>query len=173
MALIFVLVAVTSLGLMAGIAGSSWQTIIQRANEEELLWRGGQIRKAIGHYYKTAQAGSGSTFPRNLEQLLKDPRFVGTKRHLRRLYLDPMTDDEWVLIKEPNGRIKGVRSSSKKEPFKKDGFSVENQDFAGKAQYFDWQFIYEPKKAEQQSTTGTTQQGTLPQGTTPAPTPTQ
>ncbi|WP_321392382.1 DDE-type integrase/transposase/recombinase [uncultured Desulfuromusa sp.] len=37
--LLMVLVAVTILGLTAGIAGSSWKTITQRAKEQELLWR--------------------------------------------------------------------------------------------------------------------------------------
>ena len=146
LALIFVLVAVTLLGLMAGIAGSSWQTIVQRAKEQELLWRGGQIRNAIGSYYNTAQGGSQFSFPANFEQLLKDPRFVGKKRHLRRFYFDPMTGDEWEFIKEPSGRIKGVRSRSDKEPFQKDNFSKENEKLAGKTTYAEWQFVYIPEK---------------------------
>ena len=144
--LIFVLVAVTLLGLMAGIAGSSWQTIVQRAKEQELLWRGGQIRKAIGSYYKTAHGGAKSGYPASFEQLLKDPRFLSTKRHLRRHYLDPITGDDWELIKAPNGRIKGVRSRSDKEPFKKDNFRIENEKLVGKTKYAEWEFIYLPKK---------------------------
>jgi type II secretory pathway pseudopilin PulG len=151
-ALIFVLVAVTLLGLMAGIAGSSWQTIVQRAKEQELLWRGGQIRKAIGSYYKTAHGGAKSGYPASFEQLLKDPRFISTKRHLRRHYLDPITGDDWELIKAPNGRIKGVRSHSDKEPFKKDNFSKENEKLVGKMKYAEWEFIYLPKKQQKTST---------------------
>ncbi len=149
--LVFVLVAVTLLGLMAGIAGSSWQTIVTRAKEQELLWRGGQIRQAIGSYYRTAHGGGQLSFPANFEQLLKDPRFAGTKRHLRRHYLDPMTGEDWDLIKEPNGRIKGVRSSSQKEPFKKDNFSTENEKLAGKTKYSEWEFIYVPAKKNDSS----------------------
>ena len=142
----FVLVAVTLLGLMAGIAGSSWQTIITRAKEQELLWRGGQIRKAIGSYYNTASGGGKTAFPNSFEQLLKDPRFAGTKRHLRRHYFDPMTGEDWDLIKEPNGQIRGVRSRSTKEPFKKDNFSTENEKLVGKTSYAEWEFIYIPEK---------------------------
>ena len=46
-ALMAVLMAVTILGLMSGIAGSSWKTIVQRGKEQELLWRGNQYRLAI------------------------------------------------------------------------------------------------------------------------------
>ncbi len=53
--LLMLLVVVTLVGLLTGIAGSSWQTIVQRSKEEDLLWKGGQIRKAIGHYYDAVQ----------------------------------------------------------------------------------------------------------------------
>jgi type II secretory pathway pseudopilin PulG len=145
-ALLFVLVAVTIMGLLVGIAGSTWKTITQRAKEEELLWRGNQFRKAIGTYYN---AGPQVMFPQLLEQLNRDPRAVGTVRHLRRLYLDPITGDDWVLIKDSLGRIQGVRSSSPVEPFKKDNFSEENKDFAGKTAYADWRFVYTPKAKNQ------------------------
>lgn len=153
-ALVFVLVAVTLIGLLAGIAGSSWTTIVQRSKEQELLWRGGQIRKAIGSYYKTAHAGAKTSYPSSFEQLIKDPRFVGVKRHLRRHYLDPMTGDDWALIKEPGGRIRGVRSSSHQEPFKKDNFSTENEKFAGKSKYVEWEFVYLPEKKTSKKATG-------------------
>ncbi len=50
-ALLMVLVAVSLFGLMAGIAGSSWKTIVQRSREADLLFKGNQIREAIGTYY--------------------------------------------------------------------------------------------------------------------------
>jgi type II secretory pathway pseudopilin PulG len=146
--LLMVLVSVTLLGLLAGIAGSSWQTIVQRAKEADLLWKGNQIRQAIGIYYTTshAQGAAPKAFPSKLEYLLKDPRFLETKRHLRRLYLDPMTGTEWELIMAPGGGIMGVNSSSDKEPFKQDDFAEENINFSGQQSYRDWQFIYKSKK---------------------------
>jgi len=144
--LLFLLVAVVLMGLLAGIAGSTWKTITQRAKEEELLWRGNQIRKAIGSYYTTAKAGTLSTFPQTLEQLVHDPRMVGTVRHLRKVYPDPMTGKDWELIVDPTGRIQGVHSSSQLEPFKKDNFSAENKDFVGKSAYSEWRFVYTPQK---------------------------
>lgn len=154
MALLGVLVAVSLLGLMAGMAGSSWQTIRQREREADLLWKGGQIRKAIESFYNSSQGGGTANFyPTSLEQLVKDPRSLAPRRHLRRLYPDPMTGEDWVLIKE-NGRLKGVRSSSSLTPFKQDGFSQENESFTGKASYREWLFVYEAKTSQQTQPVG-------------------
>lgn len=146
--LLMVLVSVALLGLMSGIAGSSWQTIVQRAKEADLLWKGNQIRLAIGSYYETSHTGSATpkAFPSELDFLIKDPRFLETRHHLRRLYPDPMTGEDWEIIKDTNGRITGVRSSSDKEPFKQDDFTEENKSFADQQSYRDWQFIYLPQK---------------------------
>ena len=142
--LIFLLVSITVMGLMASLAGTTWKTITQRAKEQELLWRGGQIRNAIGSYYKTGHAGMQPSFPPSLDDLLRDPRSLAVVRHLRKKYKDPMTGEDWVLIKGPAGRIIGVHSGSLKEPFKKDGFRKENKDFANKSSYAEWQFIFQP-----------------------------
>ncbi len=110
--LLMVLIAVTLLGLVAGITGSSWRTIVQRSKEADLLWKGSQIRKAIGRYYEASQPQGlvPKTFPPALESLVHDPRFLEVKRHLRRLYLDPMTGEKFEIIKAPDGRVMGVRS---------------------------------------------------------------
>ncbi|PLY00967.1 MAG: hypothetical protein C0622_08030 [Desulfuromonas sp.] len=76
--MLVLLIAVTILGLSAGMAGSSWKIITQRAKEQELLWRGNQIRKAIASYYKTGHAGVQASYPSSMDDLLRDPRFLGT-----------------------------------------------------------------------------------------------
>lgn len=145
--LLFLLVAVTVLGFSAAVAGSTWTSIVQRAKEQDLLWKGNQIRKAIGSYYETQGAGGTPlAFPRSIDELLEDNRSLNATRHLRRPYLDPMTGEEWELIMAPQGGIRGVRSGSEKQPFQIAGFSEENKTFAGMTRYRDWEFIYEPKK---------------------------
>ena len=151
-ALMGVLVAVIILGLMAGIAGSTWQTVVQQSKEQELLWRGSQYRDAIESYYKSTKSGSVATLPGELELLVRDSRSVGTLRHLRKLYPDPMTGEDWVLIKDPAGKISGVRSSSLLEPFKKDNFATENKDFAGKQTYSEWEFVFAAPAAKKKTT---------------------
>jgi len=154
--LVVVLVLVVILGLTLGIAGSTWRTVVQQAKEKELLFRGDQYRRAIGSYYKMAHAGTQGEFPKSLEDLLKDPRSLQTVRHIRKLYKDPMTGEDWVLIRQGGtveggvtagagaGGIIGVHSSSDLEPFKKDDFSEENEKFKDKEKYSEWEFVYEP-----------------------------
>ncbi len=150
-----VLILVVVLGLALGMAGSSWRTIMQQVKEEELLWRGDQYRKAIAAYYGISQSGV-QRYPNTLEDLLKDPRSLQTVRHLRRLYPDPMTGGDWIIIKDPAGGIKGVHSSSNLEPFKKDGFTEDDEDFKDATKYSEWEFSYQPQTTGTRTTTGTT-----------------
>jgi len=150
-ALMGVLMAVVVLGLMSGIAGTSWKTIVQRAKEQELLWRGNQYRQAIESYYKSGQGGVAA-LPTDLEKLVKDDRSIVVLRHLRKLYNDPMTGGDWVVIKDPSGRISGVRSSSELETFKQDGFDAANSAFVGKTRYSEWEFVFQPPAASKPAT---------------------
>lgn len=141
MALMAVLAMVVIMGLGVGIVGTTWKTRVQRSKEQELLWRGAQYCKAIASYCK----GPGGTYPRSLEVLERDPRFLQPARHIRRLFKDPITGTDFVLIKDASGGIIGVRSSSDLEPFKKDGFPSEYNQFAHLNRYSEWEFVYKPE----------------------------
>lgn len=145
-ALLVVLATVALLGLASAQAGRSWQAVMQQAREAELLWRGQQYQQAIQSYYQVKH-GAQQMFPNKLEDLLRDPRFPGTVRHLRKLYDDPMTGEDWVLVKDPAERIIGVRSSSTLEPFKQDGFPEGLEDLAEKSSYEEWEFVFKPPTA--------------------------
>jgi len=143
--LLLLLVLVVIMGLAAGMAGQSWRSTVQKSREAELLWRGQQYQKAITSYYSVRQGQQ--SFPTKLEDLLQDPRFPHVVRHLRKLYNDPLTGADWVLIKDPAGHIIGVRSSSELEPFRKDGFPESLDKLKGKEAYNEWEFVFEqPKK---------------------------
>ncbi len=144
-ALLVVLVLVVILGLAAGMTGQSWSAIMQREREAELLFRGQQYIKALESYYNVKQ-GAQQMFPTELEHLVKDPRSPGTVRHLRKIYLDPMTGKDLVVIKDPANRIIGVRSDSDLEPFQKNGFPQNLDNLNDKATYREWEFVYVPKK---------------------------
>ncbi len=144
--LMVVLVMIVVIGLAAGITGSTWKTMVQKSREEELFFRGDQYRRAIGNYFGTAHPGMQGQYPSSLEDLLKDPRSLATVRHIRKLYKDPFTDDDWVLIKDEGGRIKGVRSASTLEPFRKDGFPPGYEHFKGAQRYSDWEFVFVPQR---------------------------
>jgi type II secretory pathway pseudopilin PulG len=141
-ALMILLVAVTIMGLAAGIAGTTWKTVMQRAREQELLFRGDQYRQAIGSYY--AAGTTAGNYPLRLEELLKDPRYPGTVRHLRQLYKDPMTGDALELVRDSAGRILGVRSASTAKPLKTKGFDEKYVKFENAKTYRDWVFLFQP-----------------------------
>ena len=144
--LLMVLISVTLLGLMSGIAGSSWQTIVQRNKEVDLLWKGNAIRQAIESYYhfSSLKGTELKQYPPSLEDLLQDPRALEITRHLRRLYPDPLNNDDWELIPAPGGGIMGVKSTVDQTPFKQNGFAEQNKSFVGKQSYHDWAFTYTP-----------------------------
>ena len=131
--------------MMAGglaLAGEVWNTSAMREKEAELLQVGNEYRKAIERYYLT---GPQRQYPKNMEDLLKDPRQPGTVRHLRRLYPDPITGkDEWGLVKSADGGFAGVYSLSESAPLKTAGFAVRDASFEGKTKYAEWQFVFAP-----------------------------
>jgi len=145
--LLTILVMMVLLGLAAGMAGTTWKTARQREREAELLFRGDQYRRAIEGYYRFSHGGMKGLYPARLEDLIKDPRSLETRRHIRQLFNDPMTGGDWVLITEPGGRIRGVRSSSQLEPFQQDNFAQKNERFVGAREYAAWEFVYEPPAA--------------------------
>ncbi|MEJ2471687.1 MAG: hypothetical protein P8Y91_04305 [Desulfuromonadales bacterium] len=166
--LMVVLVMVVIIGLTLGIAGSTWKATMQRAKEKQLLWVGDQYRRAIESYFlmarsRTAGSRGPATYPTNLEDLVKDPRSVETVRHLRKIYKDPMTGDDFDVIRLGGvttdqatngtavGPIIGVRSASQDEPFQKDGFPEEYSEFNNATRYSDWAFVFKPTAQQKQT----------------------
>ena len=138
---IALLIYIAIMGAALAAAGELWHMAVQREKERELLFVGDQFRRAINQYARHAQAGS-ARFPMSLEDMLKDPRYPDTRRYLRRIYRDPMTDSaEWGLVKGPNGEIFGVHSLSQDEPVKKRNFSLADAAFEDKMMYSDWVFM--------------------------------
>ncbi len=160
-ALLAVLTMVIIMGISLGAVGLSWRIVMQREREEELLFRGSQIRDAITRWYALKSVDQAAMPLRDLKDLLKDPRTPNTVRYLRRLYTDPMTDKAWELIIDPSKGIQGVASTSQEVPLKTDGFPSDLQDFTGKGRYSEWRFVYTPTL--QQGGTNTKQ--SLPPGT--------
>ena len=136
------LVIIMIMGIMLGAVGQSWRTIVQRDREEELLFRGTQIKDAITRWYTPRGTQHAATPLRDLKDLLQDPRSLTTIRYLRRLYTDPMTGKEWMLISDPNKGILGVASTSALKPFKVGGFPDDLKELSDKNQYSEWRFVY-------------------------------
>lgn len=132
---------VALMGLALAATGEVWQISAQREKEIELLFVGKQYRKAIELYVKSSLGVA--RYPRQLEDLLKDPRKPETQRYLRRLYADPVTGkNEWGLVRAADGGIAGVFSLSEDTPLKVSGFRPEDAVLAGRTKYMDWKFEY-------------------------------
>ncbi len=115
-------VAITSAGVAAG--GTLWSQVQRREREKQLLWAGDQMRKAIVAYSQFA-TDPANRFPRELQDLLLDPRSSAPRRYLRQVYEDPITrSTEWGLIRNPQGRIVGVHSRAKGVPLKTGKFGA-------------------------------------------------
>jgi len=150
--LIGVLAFIVVTGISLTAASKYWSTVIKREKEEELLFRGDQIKSAITSYYNHTPKGRTPSYPRNLEDLLKDPRFLTVRRHLRKVYKDPATEDgAWGLVRDSKGGVKGVFSKSKLKPIKTGNFSEEYKDFKKAKTYSDWRFVHTKEKSKKKT----------------------
>jgi type II secretory pathway pseudopilin PulG len=123
----------------------------RRSAEQELLAIGQEFRDALSSYAAATPDGQPSA-PQSLQDLLKDPRFPNVRRHLRKLYTDPITGkDEWgtVTVASPlasesrvvGAGIVGIYSLSTLTPVKLGNFDAPFQSFEGKTSYAEWQFM--------------------------------
>lgn len=138
---IALLIAVAIMGVWLAASANILHLRVQRDKEQELLYIGHQFRQALERYAKSS-AGTARRLPMRLEDLLLDERSLEKRRHLRRIYLDPMTGKaEWGLVRLADGQIIGVHSLSQDEPVKKAGFDLHDLDFTGKSSYSHWVFL--------------------------------
>jgi type II secretory pathway pseudopilin PulG len=116
----------------------------KREKEEQLLDLGLTYWKAIRSYYENSP-GTSKTYPTTLAALLLDDRTSTTRRHLRKLYRDPITGGEWGVIRTEGGTIKGVFSLSTRVPLKQGNFPDALAASNKAMKYSDWQFSYIPQ----------------------------
>mgnify|MGYP000318306852 CR=1 FL=1 len=129
------------LGLVAA-AGMKTGSLMQRAAaEEELLEIGAAFSEALRSYAAATPRGQPQQ-PPNLEALLKDPRFPGVRRHLRRIFVDPVTGKaEWgVMTNSDKAGVTGVYSLSAARPLKVGNFDARFLNFDNKERISDWKF---------------------------------
>jgi type II secretory pathway pseudopilin PulG len=138
--LLGLLFLVAGLGIAMAALGTMWHTAVQREKERELLFIGSQYRQALDSFWKLTPGGI-RRLPKNLDELLSDPRYPDPVRHLRKIYRDPMTGStEWGMILDANGGIVGIYSLSEGTPFKRSGFAAGLENFQDAASYRDWIF---------------------------------
>lgn len=163
-----VIFMVMVIGIMLAMTGQSWKQLMRREREEELLFRGGQIFRAISTWYRP-KAGHPVTPLRDLKDLHKDPRSLANVRYLRGdpdkndpvtyMRIDPITGKEFETVKGPNGGIVGVISPSEQEPLKEANFPPEFKHFEGKKKYKEWLFVPAKLRAQLPQAIGTVAPG--------------
>lgn len=142
-AYLWVLLSMAFLGVSLVLVADVYTTSARRDREAELLSIGRQFREALRRYHE-AQFGNLKQYPASLDDLLRDPRSPGVTRHLRQVFIDPMTGKaEWGLVRV-NGRIVGIHSLSDETPIKQAGFDDDDVAFAQAGSYREWVFTYPP-----------------------------
>ena len=142
-----VLIAVALLGAALATVGSVWHTLAQREREQELLFIGNQFCVALNRYYQSHQR-----YPRQLDELVEDREQAVVQRHLRKLFIDPMTGQaEWGTVTLPDGQVVGVHSLSAQRPMKTAGFRRGVKILDGEEGYAAWVFMADGKTATQRA----------------------
>jgi type II secretory pathway pseudopilin PulG len=133
------LFAIVLLGVLLSAAGVVWHTAMKREKEKELLFVGAQYQEALRSYHAVLVNGKAA-YPRSLEELVEDRRFPMPVRHLRKRYVDPVTNSpDWGLVRSGGG-IAGVYSLSGEAPLKRADFGSCCDGFEKARNYAEWKF---------------------------------
>ncbi len=137
--MVMAVVAVVGIGLAA--IGPMWSDAARREREQELLRVGELYAQAI-EAYRAQSPGSLKRYPPELDSLTLDTRFVGTRRHIRKLYADPLQPNRpWGLVRAADGGIQGVYSLDERQPLLRSGLSLGTTQLTPAQRYSDWKFM--------------------------------
>lgn len=147
---VVILVLLAVVALASALTFEIAHTSARRTAETELLAIGKEFERAFSSYYQQGGAG-GPRFPGSLDDLTRDPRVPGIRRHLRRVYVDPLTGGAWGVVPAPGGGIMAVYSTSQDQPFlenigpllARSPASIASNAFTARS-YSDWRFGYDP-----------------------------
>lgn len=151
---------------MVGAATLKIGALLQRAHaEQELLEIGAQFSTALRTYAEATPRGQPPQ-PMTLQELLRDTRFPSPRRHLRKIFVDPVSGKaEWGLVRAgEGGRILGVHSLSQATPLKLANFDKRFPGFENCEHIADWKFM-----AEQGGSGAPLAPGARPPGRPPQP----
>jgi type II secretory pathway pseudopilin PulG len=135
---LLILIAIIAVAATATIQLGS--VVQRRAAERELLYVGEQFQRALFTYAQRTPAGM-PRLPKELSDLLRDPRQPVLLRHLRRIPPDPITGKaEWGLQRTVDGYITGVHSLSEAAPIQVANFEPSFAHLEGAESYREWLF---------------------------------
>jgi len=164
------------MGLVGAAALKVESLLARAAAEQELLEIGAAFSAALDSYAAATPQGK-PTQPPTLQDLLKDNRFPTIRRHLRKIFVDPISGKaEWGItyVGDKVGVI-GVYSLSQAQPLKLANFDERFQNFENKTHYADWKFTANGQGALERASDMTGKPPltlpVIPPATPPAPTP--
>lgn len=117
--------------------------MVQRRNAELALLETGMAFSAALQSYAAASAPGQNRSPASLQDLLLDKRSLAPRRHLRRIYADPITGStEWGLVLDAKSKgIIGVHSLSDDRAIKVANFPAGLERLQGKKRLNEWIFM--------------------------------
>lgn len=136
---LWMLVLLASTGAGLGMLAEAAAFEAKREKERELLSIGRQFEAALASYVAARPAPMIDAYPRSLEDLLLDERSGVPKRHLRKVFVDPMTGRATWGLRIVSGRVVGVHSLSTDRPLRQTATALGGRIFAGDS-YADWIF---------------------------------
>ena len=110
LAYLAVLFLVAAIALSMAVVTQNQDTQLKREKEQDWLYVGKQYERAIASYYQLSPNGL-KALPNNVDDLLTDKRFVAPVHHLRKAYLDPLTNQQWVQLMNEDNQLTGVVST--------------------------------------------------------------
>lgn len=134
---------------MVGAATLKVDGLLRRAAaEQELLEIGAAYSEALRSYAAATPRGFPQ-LPPTLQDLLKDPRFPGVRRHLRKIFVDPITGTtEWgVQYQGDKVGVLAVYSLSQARPLKVGNFDARFPNFENKEHLSEWKFMAAGERA--------------------------
>jgi type II secretory pathway pseudopilin PulG len=138
--LVALLVVMFVIALGLSVAGPTWAEQNRRSRERELLRVGVLYERALADF-RASSPGSLRTYPKSLDELVLDTRFLGVRRHLRQLYPDPLEPTRpWGVVKDIDGYIVAVYSQSSDEPVASGSVDLGDIVLAPARHYADWKF---------------------------------
>jgi type II secretory pathway pseudopilin PulG len=171
------IVLVAIIGLV-GAATLKVDALLRRAAaEEELLEIGAAFSQALKSYAEATPRGQ-PTYPPSLQELLKDPRSPAIRRHLRKIFVDPLTGKaEWGIVHAGSDTgVLAVYSLSKAKPLKVANFDARFANLENRQHISEWKFAALGQgvgQAAQPGQPGQNPAGTLQPGIAQAPAPGQ
>ena len=141
---LLLLIAIATISAVAALSLQHGRSLAQRDKEAELLYVGGEFRSALQSFSAATPAGERAR-PRSLDQLVRDDRGAVVRRHLRRVFVDPLIGTtEWGIVRDVSGEIVGVFSLAPGAPIKQENFDPPYESFRLAKAYSDWIFSPTP-----------------------------